>query len=390
MPSTIRYVTLFLMLNYKNMKTKFWLTTIILSVLFLNACDSGMELKNEDPGSAENQKSLKVSLSESVGDLTNAVNLISNSEEFKLLGKISLADQQNASGAQYAPDHRNDSVKILLADISGVYEYSWKRVKRPTFGLLRYFDRTADNDHLIVRLPVQKVRDYFYLFIHRPNDTTLTNNFEADVHDYMLFRSYEKGLDYRLGANLTIDSANIGAVTIQSTRNKVNGINYLSEYNLGNGFTVSNRENSGDTAVSVYSISKEGKILYEENISTYRINTENRRRERIYSLTIGDVKIVRAMGPNSLDSAKVYVAGVLQVNAKVEIVINETEGLEPGLTNKKRDVKITFDDGTSTTIRELTGNTIENITEIFKSVRQAGFAKQIVDRIAANIYWTKN
>jgi hypothetical protein len=131
-------------------------------------------------------------------------------------------------------------------------------------------------------------------------------------------------------------------------------------------------------------------MLYEENISSYRVNSENRRRERIYSLTIGDVKIVREMGPYSLDSAKVYVAGVLQLNAKVEIIVNETEGEEVGLTNKKRDILITFDDGTSTTIRELKGNTIENIAEIFKSVRQAGFATHIIDRIAANIYWSKN
>ena len=378
------------MLNINNMKTKFWLANVFLSVLFLSACDSTMELKSDNQEKVETQKSLKVSLNESLGDLSNAVDMISNSEEFKLLGKIGQSDMQNESGAQNAPGFWNDSVKIMLSDVSGVYEYSWKWVKSPPYGIWRFFERTADNDHMIVRIPVQKVRDYYYLFLYRPNDTTLTNNFEADVHDYMLFRSFEKGLEYRLGANLKIDSTNIGAVTIQSTRNKVNGRNYLSEYNLGNGFIVTNRENSGDTAVSVYSISKDDKMLYEENISTYRVSSENRRRERIYSLTIGDVKIVREMGPYSLDSAKVYVAGVLQLNAKVEIVVNETEGEEVGLTNKKRDILITFDDGTSTTIRELKGNTIENIAEIFKSVRQAGFATHIIDRIAANIYWSKN
>lgn len=372
------------------MKTKIWMTSMILSVLFLNACDSAIGLKDEDQGLNVEQKSLKVSLNDGLADLTTAVDLISNSEEFKLLSKMDPNAQQNGGSAQFAPEFRNDSLKILLSDVSGVYEYSWMRVKRAPYGILRFFDRTADNDHLIVRLPVQKVRDYFFLFIHRANDTTLTNNFEADVNDYMLSRSYDKGLEYKLGANLKIDSVNIGAVTIQSSRNKVNGLNYLSVYSLGNGFTVSNQENSGDTAVSVYSISKENKILYEEKISSYKVSAENRRRERIYSLTIGDVKVVREMGPNSLDSAKVYVAGVLQVDAKVEIVVNESDPTQPGMTNQKRDIKITFDDGTSITIRELKGNTIENIAEIFKSVRQAGFATQIIDRIAANIYWSKN
>lgn len=368
------------------MKTKFLATTLILSLLFLGACDSTMELNN---GDVNDQKSLKVSLNKSVSDLNNAVNYISNSDEFKLLGEVGLSTQQNTAGIQYAPEFWNDSVKILLTDISGVYEYSWVKVKRASYGILRFFERTADNEHMIVRLPVQKVRNYFYLFTHRANDSTFVNNFEADVYDYLYFRSHDKGLEYRLGANLKVDSASIGAINVESSRNRVNGRNNKSVYQLSNGFTVLNKENSGDTAVSVYSISKDNKILYEENISSYKVNKENRHRERIYALTIGDVKIVRQMGPNSLDSAKVYVDGVLQANAKVEIVVYEPEETEAGLTNLKRDIKITFDDGTYTTIRELTGNTIENIAGIFKSVRQAGFATQIIDRIASNIYWTK-
>lgn len=370
------------------MKTKFWLTSLILSVLFLNGCDSTTELRKEDQGPANDQKSLKVSLDESVVTLANAVDLIANSEEFKLLGKINLS-QQGEGSAQYAPEVKNDSVKILLADVAGVYYYSWKKVKKAPYGILRLFDKTAENDHLIVHLPVEKVRDYSYLFIHRPKDSLLINNFEADVNDYMLFRSFESGREYRLGADLKIDAVNIGNIAIKSTRNKVNGWNYLSVYNFANGFTVSNQENSGDTAVSIYSIRKDDRVLYEEHISTNRVNTENRRRERIYSLTIGDVKIVREMGPNRLDSAKVFVSGVLQLNSKVEIVVNEPSPTEPGFTNRKRDIKITFDDGTSTTIRALKGDTFENIAEIFKSIRQAGFAVQIVDRIAANLYRTK-
>ena len=60
-----------------------------------------------------------------------------------------------------------------------------------------------------------------------------------------------------------------------------------------------------------------------------------------------------------------------------------------GVTYPRRDVKLTFDDGTSTTLRELKGDTIEDLGKIFGAVRQIGFATEIVDKIAANIYRTR-
>jgi hypothetical protein len=83
------------------------------------------------------------------------------------------------------------------------------------------------------------------------------------------------------------------------------------------------------------------------------------------------------------------VAGVLQLNSKVEIIMNDENAVDQSITHKKRDIQITFDDGTSTTIRELSGNTIDSISTIFSSVRQAYFATDIIDRIAWNIYTQK-
>jgi hypothetical protein len=255
--------------------------------------------------------------------------------------------------------------------------------------LLRVFDRTADNDHLIVKLPVQKVKNYQRLFIYAPRDSALTNNFVADVSEYLLSRHYQRGLEYKLTSDMKVDDKNLGTVTINRTRNKVNGYNFTSEYALGSGYVVSNTQNSGDTAVSVYAISKDGKVLFEEKMTSYRTGQENKMREKVFSLTIGKVTIVRIAGPDSFAGAKIYVDGVLQENAKAEIVITEETNEEKGVTYQRRDVKLTFDDGTTTTIRELKGDTIEELGLIFASVRQIGFASEIVDRIAANIYWTK-
>jgi hypothetical protein len=371
------------------MKPIFYFSVLVLSSLLLFACEPATDVKN-DPTAPDNGQSvsLRVSLNQGVEDLSTAVKRINSSESFQLLANIFPA-VENSGGPAFAPELRPDSMVIALNDISGVYEYSWKKVRVMKNNLLRVFDRTADNDHLIVKLPVQKVKNYQRLFIYAPRDSALTNNFVADVSEYLLSRHYQRGLEYKLTSDMKVDDKNLGTVTINRTRNKVNGYNFTSEYALGSGYVVSNTQNSGDTAVSVYAISKDGKVLFEEKMTSYRTGQENKMREKVFSLTIGKVTIVRIAGPDSFAGAKIYVDGVLQENAKAEIVITEETNEEKGVTYQRRDVKLTFDDGTTTTIRELKGDTIEELGLIFASVRQIGFASEIVDRIAANIYWTK-
>jgi len=371
------------------MKPIFYFSVLFLTSLLLFACDPATEMKN-DPITAGNGQSvpLKVSLNQGVDELTIAVKTINNSESFQLLAGI-IPPTEVGGNPSFAADLRRDSLLITLADVAGVYEYSWKKLKRMNNNLLRVFDRTADNEHLIVRLPVQKIRNYHRLFIFTPRDSALTNNFEANVSEYMLSRHHQKGLEYKLTSHMKLDNKDLGLVKINRTRNKVNGMNFTSEYTLGSGYVVSNTQNSGDTAVTVYAISKEGKVLFEEKMTSYRISQENKMREKLFSLTIGKVTIVRIAGPNSFANAKIYVDGVLQENAKAEIVITEETNEEKGVTHQRRDLKLTFDDGTTTTLKELKGNTIEELGLLFASVRQIGFATEIIDRIAANIYWTK-
>lgn len=368
------------------MKTYVPLTVAVLTAFMLISCEPSAELKNEQP---DNESvSLKVSLTTGIEDLSTATRTIQNSEAFNLLAGIA-PGAENSNAPTLAPDYRNDSLVITLQDVKGVYEYSWKKVKRLNFNLLRVFDRTADSDHLIVRLPVAKVKNYHRLFLYANNDTTLTNNFEADVAEYLLSLHYLKGLEYKLNSTLKVDDTPLGTIKISRTRNKVNGYNFTSEYALSMGYVVSNTQNSGDTAVSVYAISKEDKVLYEEKMTSYRQSQENRMREKIFSLTIGNVTIVRIAGADSFATAKIYVGGKLQENAKAEIITSEETNEEKGITYQRRDVKLTFEDGTTTTIRELKGETIEDLGLIFKAVRQIGFATEIVDRIASNIYHTK-
>lgn len=363
------------------MKTKVLFANVIVTAVLFSACNTEAEL----PENA----SLKNSINTSIETLATAVNKISSSSDFKLLSELNESANSQVSSTQYAPTAQADSINIKLADISGIYEYSPNRVKKGQSNIMRFFERTADNDIMIVKLPVEKVKNPRILFNYLPGDTTLTNNFEATVNNYSYTSSRYQGREYLVSSAFSIDQTPIGSFQISYLRNKTNGYNYLSQYDLASGYSVKYQENSGDTAVSVYSISEQSTILFEEKTSAYKVSGDNRHRERVYSLTIGNVQIVRSQGKNSLDSAKVYVNGILQNSATVAIIVNSPDSTDQSLTHKKRDIKITFDDGTSTTIRELTATTIDNISAIFKAVKQAYFATDIIDRIAWNIYYHK-
>ena len=363
------------------MKTKILFANFTLSVILLSACNSEVE--------SSDGTSLKSSINTSIETLTTAVNKISSSSEFQLLSELNESGTSQVSAAQYAPSAQTDSIIIKLADISGIYEYSPARVKKGQSNVMRFFERTADNDIMIVKLPVEKVRNPRALFYYSPGDTTLTNNFEAAVNNYSYTSSRANGREYQVNSIFSINQTNIGSFKISYLRNKTNGYNYMSQYDLTSGYSVKYQENSGDTAVSVYSINDQATTLYEEKTTAYKVSGDNRHRERVYSLTIGNVQIVRSLGHNSIDSAKVFVDGVLQTEATVEIIVNNPDSTDQSLTHKKRDIKITFADGTSTTIRELAANSIDNIGTIFSAVKQANFATDIIDRIAWNIYYHK-
>jgi len=84
----------------------------------------------------------------------------------------------------------------------------------------------------------------------------------------------------------------------------------------------------------------------------------------------------------------------LQLHSIVKFIDVTSTSLNPdstetSITNHKRELQITFDDGTSTTIKQLLGNTIDNIRTLFVSLRQTYFATGVVDWIAWDIYKNK-
>ena len=362
------------------MKTKIVNLALILTGLILWSCSS-----NEDLA----QKSLKTSINQSVENLNTALDKLSSSPGYQVLA-LSDATTAGPSLVKSLVSGVDSTYKsILLSDIAGVYEYKATPYQKGTKPMMRFFTKTADNDFMIVKLPSVKVKNYRELLKYHPTDSTLTNNFVVTLTKYQDYFLDARTWDYAMASNINIDNVDAGNLQITSSNSAENGYKYASQFDFADGYSIKCDYSNGDTAVCSYSIVSAAGNLYNETYTSIRNKQEKRHFENEYSFSIGNVKIERKRGPNSLDSAKVYVDNVLQTNATVEVieVQSTTDETDNSIVNKKRDLKITFDDGTSTTVSELlASNSLNTIRSLFTSLRQASFSTAIIDWIAWDIY----
>lgn len=367
------------------MKTKSYYLGLVLLGFLTWSCSNKEDLAGN--------KSLKSSINSSAQELTVAMNAISASAGYQVL-----ATPSETTNPSFTKPHVTafDSTysSILLADISGVYDFKAANYNKWNPSLLRFFVRSADNADMIVNLPKEKVQKPYTLLRYSPKDTLLVNDYKIDLSKYEYKFNRFLGWDYNMASNINISNVNAGDLQIQSSNSKANGYHFASNFAFASGYDTKTSYTSGDTIMSVYNISKDNKTLYEEKYTAIRTSATSKHREKEYSLTIGNVQIVRTPGKSSLDSAKVYVSGVLQLHSKVQFIDVTTTSTSPdstetSVTNHKRELQITFDDGTSTTIKQLLGSTIDNIRTLFVSLRQTYFATAVVDWIAWDIYINK-
>jgi len=341
--------------------------------------------------------SLKTSINANAQNLITAVNTISASPGYQLLASQSQASQSGSQGMMMAKQSvaAFDSTysQILLSDLAGVWDYKAALYMHHDPNLLKFFQKTGTSADMVVKLPESKVKRFWDLLHYAPADTALVNNYVVDVSKYAYHFNHFLGWDYDMASNIAISNVSAGDLAIQSSNSRAKGYHFTSSFAFADGYKASTSYTSGDTIISVYGISKAGATLYEEKYTAIRTSTTSRHREKEYSLTIGNVQIVRSAGKNSLDSAKVFVNGVLQLHSVVKIVTDSTATVanndESTVTNHNRTIQITFDDGTSTTIKALLGSTIDNIQTLFTTLRQAYFSTNVVDWIAWDIYKNK-
>jgi hypothetical protein len=346
------------------------LFTAFLSAILLSCAKNG----------SLNDTSLKNSVNQSALYLNNAMGAISASKAYAIL---TVNDGTVKSANTTETDYR---VYITLDTVKGVYDYKPVPEKdKWGFSLIRYFSKSSDNSKMIVNMPLKKVMNPRTLREYKPADSLLANNFKIAVSDYHNNYNNYHDFDYILASEISVDNVAAGNLNIKYIVSPTLGVDYASQYAFTGSYTADYKYESGDTTVSSFTISGSNKVLYEEKRLTIKNDTARFGREHQYILTIGNVQIIRKSGTKAVS---VSVNGVLQPGAVVAIVDKDSD--PEASVCKKRDVQITFEDGTTTTVSALIGGSVDNIKTLFDSLHQVYFAAYVVDWIAYDIYYKRN
>jgi len=346
-----------------------YLFAVLLVSIFSFKCNNESDLTKE--------QTLKESISTGVQNVKTAMSEISSNAGYQVL---------TVSNSTVKSLTSTDSLytnSVMLSAISGIYNYKPSLVKTPWgFSISSFFTKSGTSNLFVIKMPEEKVKDPRTFKHFLLSDTALTNNYVVTVSDYQYRYTPFVGYDYKNTSNINIKNVDAGKLVIKNNVKFLKGFSFNSEYTFTNGYVTKCQTVSGDTTISVYSISKDNKVLFEEKFVAIRKDSAFRHGEREYTLTIGNVSIIRT---DKFETAKVFVDGVLQANAKVEIVDAAIDPENQSIC-KKREIKITFEDGTSTTVSQLAGGAITDITTLFTGLRQVFFATNVVDLVAYEIY----
>ena len=352
------------------MQSRILLLTVALSTMLLSCT------KNEN---VVNNLNLKQSLSQSSVNLNTAVGEISSTQAYSIFTTYNgILKSGNLLDSTY-------KVYIPLEKIKGVFDFKpVRRIDRHGRSIIQFFNMSTDNSQMIVRMPLSKVKNPRTLRFYSPADTALVNNFTIAVSDYHNNYNSYHDYDYALASAISVDNVVAGNLNINSLVSPKDGIHYAAQYAFDASYTAKYLYASGDTTVSSFSINDGEKILYEEKLLTTKNDTARFGREHQYILTIGDVQIIRKREAHTVS---VSVNGVLQPNATVTIVDKDFD--PEASVCKKRDIQITFEDGTTALVSELIGKSVDNIKTLFDSLHQVYFAAYVVDWIAYDIYYQR-
>ncbi len=348
-------------------------TGIVLFVVVVTGCS-----KNE--GLLDNA-SLKQAIDKGALNLNDAMGKITATQAYSILTVSDDGTSKSISGTE--ADYK---VSIPLELIKGVYDYKpFASSDKWGFSLIKYFAKTSDNSQMIVNMPLVKIKKLWSLRHFSPEDTLLTNNFSIAVSDYHNNYNNYHDYDYILASEISVDNTLAGKLNIKSIVSPTLGVDYASQFVFANSYNANYWYESGDTTTSGFSIKNAETLLYAEELLTIRNDTAKFGKEHLYTLTIGNVQIIRN---STRKTVQIAVNGVIQDAAKVEI-LDKVYDPEASVC-KKRDIQITFDDGSVATVSALIGESVDDIKTLFESLHKVYFAAYIVDWIAYDIYYQRN
>ena len=321
------------------------------------------------------QLGLKQSIEKSTADINTAISNISQTKGYQLL---SLSVDPSARIVALATSFKDS---ITLGLIAGIYDYQPDTIiMHHNFNYpFRLFKKTGTSDKMIVNLPQKLIFHPRYLHSFVKSDSVLKNDFTISASDYHLYYNSWNNLDYKLTAGLTLSSVDLGSFDISSVSTSYNDQSNSSKYTFTDGYSISTAWQTGDTSKLSFALLKDNNPLLLE--TTLYVGNGFHKREKQYDLTIGNVEIKRGFG---IDSIQVFQNGVLQKTAGAKITDSADS---TGTICNKRDILLTFNDGTTTKLSTLIGPALTQLKTMISSLHDMYFAENVVDYIAINIYY---
>jgi hypothetical protein len=317
---------------------------------------------------------LKQTLQRNVADINTAIGKISQTKGYQILSTNDPTARVVAPGTTF-----RDSITLAL--IAGIYDFQFDSMPmHHNFAFpFRLFKKTGTSVNMIVNLPQKLIFHPRYLHSFLMSDSVLKNDFTISASDYHFYYNSWNSLDYKLVADLTLNSEALGSLNILSSSNSFNDRSNSSQFTFTGGYSIMTSWQSGDTSKVSFALLKDNNPLLME--TTLFTGLGFHKREKQYDLTIGNVEIKRGFG---IDSIQVFQNGVLQKTAGAKITDSADS---TGSICNKRDILLTFDDGTTATLSSLIGPPLTQLKTLVTSLHDMYFAENVVDYIALNIFF---
>lgn len=317
--------------------------------------------------------------------LTDAVVDISESKGFEI---IIVDDDASLKTDDGQSDDSRYAMSITLNDIKGIYDYKkgvTEQQGTTKYGYLRVFEKVDDSDSFILRLPKEKAMRPWKLYVD--DDAEYVNDFVITTNEYNYTYSGGMQFDYLLKSEIEIEDEKAGELFVDWSISENQNFEYASKFTFVDDYSVGVEFELGEMFSYEFNLMKGDDILFKEEVEIKK-SDDTDKRELEYSLVLGNIKIVLN---SESDTYLVYRNDILQEGAIIQIINHRQVSGDANVAfcRKGRDIKITFEDGTSIQLSELLSEgTLELMDKIFSSMHDMKFVKHIVDKVAREVYYT--
>ena len=303
--------------------------------------------------------------------LSDAVLDISESEGFKII------TAENGDVTKSSSDFGVEA-EITLADINGLYDYVQTVDEEQASNR---FNWVGDTANFILRLPKEKAMNPSKLYENE--DVNYANDFVITTSKYN-YSNLNKMFNYVLDSKIESEDVYVGDLYVAYSLISDIPTEYESEFAFSNGYSVGIEYGLGENLSFEFSLKNGNDTIYQEEVKipSY-MGVEG---ELEYVIVLGDIQIVIN---SESETYKVYRNGELEEGVTIQFIQGDqdSDGVVNTFFRKGMDVKITFKNGDIIELSEfITDDILELMDEVFSSMYDIKFVKDIVDKVALEVY----